>query len=31
VEREVERLQRWLAGVVVVARYATPLYEELRA
>ena len=31
VEREVERLQRWLAGTVVVARYATPLHEELRA
>jgi hypothetical protein len=31
VEREVERLQHWLAGTTVVARYATPLYEELRA
>jgi Winged helix DNA-binding domain len=30
VEREVERLQSWLAGAVVVARYATPLYKELR-
>jgi Winged helix DNA-binding domain len=31
VEHEVEGLQTWLAGTVVVARYATPLYEELRA
>jgi hypothetical protein len=31
VEQEVERLRTWLAGAVVVARYATPLYEELRA
>lgn len=31
VEWEVERLRRWLDGTVVVARYATPLYEELRA
>jgi hypothetical protein len=30
VEREVERLQTWLDGTVVVARYATPLYDELR-
>jgi Winged helix DNA-binding domain len=30
VEREVEELQSWLAGAVVVARYATPLYKELR-
>jgi Winged helix DNA-binding domain len=31
VEREVERLESWLGGTVVVARYATPLYKELRA
>jgi Winged helix DNA-binding domain len=31
VEREAERLQTWLDGTVIVARYATPLYEELRA
>ena len=31
VEREGERLHAWLAGVVVVPRFRTPLYEELRA
>ena len=31
VEQEVERLQSWLSGTVVVARYATPLYAQLRA
>jgi hypothetical protein len=31
VEREAQRLERWLTGVVVVARYSTPLYEKLRA
>jgi len=31
VEREVERLERWLDGTVVVARFPTPLYQELRA
>jgi Winged helix DNA-binding domain len=31
VEREIDRLESWLAGTVVVARYATPLYEQLRA
>jgi hypothetical protein len=31
VEREVERLQAWLAGAVVVPRFLTPLYEELLA
>lgn len=30
VELAVRRLESWLAGMVVVARYATPLYEELR-
>jgi hypothetical protein len=31
VEVEAERLEKWLAGTFVVARYSTPLYEELRA
>jgi hypothetical protein len=31
VERAVERLQAWLDGAVVVPRFPTPLYEELRA
>jgi hypothetical protein len=31
VEREGARLHAWLAGVVVVPRFRTPLYEELRA
>src|SRR5262245_32339609 len=31
VEQEVERLERWLDGTVVVARFPTPLYQELRA
>jgi hypothetical protein len=30
VERQVDRLQAWLDGTVVVARFPTPLYEELR-
>jgi hypothetical protein len=30
VEREVERLQTWLAGAVVIPRFPTPLYEDLR-
>ncbi|HEV8206645.1 MAG TPA: winged helix DNA-binding domain-containing protein [Acidimicrobiia bacterium] len=30
VERQVERLQRWLAGAVVVPRFPTPLFQELR-
>jgi hypothetical protein len=30
VEREVERLQAWLAGTVVIPRFPTPLYEQLR-
>ncbi|HEY4397387.1 MAG TPA: winged helix DNA-binding domain-containing protein, partial [Acidimicrobiia bacterium] len=30
VERQVGRLQTWLDGTVVVARFPTPLYEELR-
>jgi Winged helix DNA-binding domain len=30
VGREVERLERWLAGKVVTPRFATPLYEQLR-
>jgi Winged helix DNA-binding domain len=31
IERDVERLQTWLAGAVVLPRFPTPLYEELRA
>ena len=31
VEREVERLQTWLAGAVAVPRFPTPLYDQLRA
>ncbi len=31
VEREVGRLQEWLAGAVVAPRFATPLFQELRA
>jgi Winged helix DNA-binding domain len=31
VEREAERLQTWLAGTVVIPRFPTPLYEQLRA
>jgi Winged helix DNA-binding domain len=31
VEREVARLRKWLAGAVVVPRFATPLFDELRA
>ena len=30
VEREAARLQRWLGGTVVIPRFSTPLYEELR-
>ena len=30
VDREVERLEHWLAGKVVTPRFATPLYEQLR-
>jgi hypothetical protein len=30
VERKVERLQTWLAGAIVIPRFPTPLYEELR-
>jgi DNA glycosylase AlkZ-like len=30
VERQVERLQVWLAGSVVLPRFPTPLFEELR-
>ncbi len=30
VEREVGRLQEWLAGAVVAPRFATPLFQELR-
>jgi hypothetical protein len=30
VERQVDRLQAWLDGTVVVARFPTPLHEELR-
>jgi Winged helix DNA-binding domain len=31
VEREIARVQAWLAGAIVVPRFATPLYDELRA
>ncbi len=31
IEREIERLQTWLAGAVVVPRFPTPLAQELRA
>ena len=31
VEVEAERLEKWLAGTFVVARYSTPVNEELRA
>jgi Winged helix DNA-binding domain len=31
VAHEAERLEEWLAGTRVTARYSTPLYEELRA
>jgi hypothetical protein len=31
IEREVGRLQTWLDGAVVVARFPTPLAQELRA
>jgi hypothetical protein len=30
VERQVERLQAWLAGSVVLPRFPTPLFQELR-
>jgi hypothetical protein len=30
VERQVERLQSWLAGSVVLPRFPTPLFQELR-
>jgi hypothetical protein len=30
VERQVERLQTWLAGAVAVPRFPTPLYDQLR-
>lgn len=30
VEREIERLDAWLAGAVVLPRFPTPLYQELR-
>jgi Winged helix DNA-binding domain len=30
VEREAARLQRWLGGTVVIPRFSTPLFEELR-
>ena len=31
IEQEVGRLQTWLDGAVVVARFPTPLAQELRA
>jgi hypothetical protein len=31
VEHEAARLEEWLAGTRVTARYSTPLYEQLRA
>jgi hypothetical protein len=30
VERQIERLQAWLAGAVVLPRFPTPLFQELR-
>src|SRR6266545_727919 len=30
VERQIERLQGWLAGAVVLPRFPTPLFQELR-
>jgi hypothetical protein len=31
VEQAVERLQAWLEGTVVVARFPTPVHEQLRS
>jgi hypothetical protein len=30
VERQIERLDAWLGGAVVLPRFPTPLFQELR-